>query len=167
MWPPPKKNVLQAQQTNNQNSLWFPSKTFFLVLSKPGPCKPGTFLLPALSFPGTGVQSSGLVFASHPDRPCFFFLSPLGFALPASFASCFYAHWLILVWTVPHCCASVWECISFLGWSGLVSGQAWDVGSFAAVLQCLHLDKPLLQKQNTEKLYRLKITMCMCNWGKL
>ena len=82
----------KKKKANNQNSLWFPCKTFFLVLSKPGPCKPETFLLPALSFPGIGVQSSSLVFAPHPDRPCFFFLSPLGFALTASLACCFYAH---------------------------------------------------------------------------
>ena len=61
----------------------------------------------------------------------------------------------------------VWESISFLAWFGLVFRQAWDLGSIAAVLQCLHLDKPLLQKLNTKKLYGLKITMCMCNWGKL
>ena len=40
-------------------------------------------------------------------------------------------------------------------------------GTWDLLLQCLHLDKPLLQKQNTKKLYGLKITMCMCNWGKL
>ena len=28
----------------------------------------------------------------------------------------------------------------------------WDLGPFAAVLQCLHSDKPLLSQQNTEKL---------------
>ena len=34
--------------------------------------------------------------------------------------------------------------------------QSWDLGSFAAVLQCLHLDKPLLEQQNTNKLYGIK-----------
>ena len=28
----------------------------------------------------------------------------------------------------------------------------WDLGLFAAVLQCLHLDTPLLEQQNTKKL---------------
>ena len=28
----------------------------------------------------------------------------------------------------------------------------WDLGPFAAVLQCLHLDTPLLKQQNTKKL---------------
>ena len=37
----------------------------------------------------------------------------------------------------------------------------WDLGPFAAVLQGLHLDTPLLQQQNTKKLYGTKITACM------
>ena len=32
----------------------------------------------------------------------------------------------------------------------------WDLGPFAVMLQCLHLDKPLLQQQNTKKLYGTK-----------
>ena len=32
----------------------------------------------------------------------------------------------------------------------------WDLGPFAAVLQCLHLDTPLLGQQNTKKLYGTK-----------
>ena len=34
--------------------------------------------------------------------------------------------------------------------------QAWDLGPFASVLQNLHLDKPLLEQQNTKKLYWTK-----------
>ena len=33
---------------------------------------------------------------------------------------------------------------------------AWDLGPFFSVLQCLHLDTPLLQQQNTQKLYDTK-----------
>ena len=40
----------------------------------------------------------------------------------------------------------------------------WDSGPFAAVLQCLHLAKRLLELRNTKK---LKITACMRSWGKL
>ena len=36
--------------------------------------------------------------------------------------------------------------------------QAWDLGTIAAMLQCVHLDTPFLQQQNAKKLYRLKIT---------
>ena len=32
----------------------------------------------------------------------------------------------------------------------------WDLGPFATVLQCLHLDKPLLQQQNTKRKYETK-----------
>ena len=32
----------------------------------------------------------------------------------------------------------------------------WDLGPFFSVLQCLHLDTPLLQQQNTQKLYDTK-----------
>ena len=32
----------------------------------------------------------------------------------------------------------------------------WDMGRFAAELQCLHLDTPLLQQQNTKKPYVTK-----------
>ena len=35
----------------------------------------------------------------------------------------------------------------------LGSGETgWDLGPFAAALQCLHLDTPLLEQQNTKKL---------------
>ena len=30
--------------------------------------------------------------------------------------------------------------------------EAWDLGPFATVLQCLHLDKSLLELKNTKKL---------------
>ena len=48
----------------------------------------------------------------------------------------------------------------------LILRQAWNPGLFDAVLQCLHLDIPLLDEQNTEKLLGLNITACMCNWDK-
>lgn len=48
----------------------------------------------------------------------------------------------------------------------LILRQAWNQGLFAAVLQCLHLDIPLLDQQNTDKLLGLNITACMCNWDK-
>ena len=32
----------------------------------------------------------------------------------------------------------------------------WDLGPFATVLQCLHLDIPFLEQQNTKKLYVIK-----------
>ena len=40
----------------------------------------------------------------------------------------------------------------------IILRQAWDLGPFAAMLQCLQLDTPFLKQQNTKKLYRLKIT---------
>ena len=44
---------------------------------------------------------------------------------------------------------------------------SWDVEPFAAGLQCLHLDTPLLEQLNinTKKRMRLK-TVCMCSWNK-
>ena len=44
----------------------------------------------------------------------------------------------------------------------LLLRQAWDMGCFATVLQCLHLDSKI-QRDYTG----LKITVCMCSWGKL
>ena len=41
----------------------------------------------------------------------------------------------------------------------------WDLGPFAAVLQCLRLDTPLLEQQNRNYL-GLKITACMHSWGR-
>ena len=43
---------------------------------------------------------------------------------------------------------------------------SWKLGSFPEVLQCFHLDTPLLQEQNTNKYLRLKLTLCMHSWGK-
>jgi len=40
----------------------------------------------------------------------------------------------------------------------------WDLGPFAVVLQCLHLDTSLLKQQNTKKLCK---TERMCSWGRL
>ena len=33
---------------------------------------------------------------------------------------------------------------------------SWELGPFAAVLQCLHLDTPLLKQQNIKKLHGIK-----------
>lgn len=43
--------------------------------------------------------------------------------------------------------------------------QTWNPGAFAAVLQSVDLDMPLLEPQNTDYM-GLKITVCMCSWGK-
>ena len=43
----------------------------------------------------------------------------------------------------------------------------WDLGPFAAVLQCLHLDKRLLEQQNKRNYKGVKITACMLSWGNL
>ena len=37
-----------------------------------------------------------------------------------------------------------------------INETGWDLGPFAAALQCLHLDTPLLEQQNIEKLYGTK-----------
>lgn len=37
--------------------------------------------------------------------------------------------------------------------------QIWDLAPLDAVLKCLHLDTPHLKKQNTKKLYGLKMTV--------
>ena len=37
-----------------------------------------------------------------------------------------------------------------------ITETGWDLGPSAAVLQCLYLDTPLLQQQNTKKLYGTK-----------
>ena len=41
----------------------------------------------------------------------------------------------------------------------------WELGSFPEVLQCFHLDTPLLQQQNTNKYVRLKLTLCVHSWA--
>lgn len=47
---------------------------------------------------------------------------------------------------------------------GSVTG--WDPGTWDPLLQCLLLDKHLLQQiQGNEK--GLEVTMCMCGWDKL
>ena len=45
-----------------------------------------------------------------------------------------------------------------IGWTlAPLSQSEWDrLGPFATVLQCLHLDKPLLEQQNTKKLHATK-----------
>ena len=47
------------------------------------------------------------------------------------------------------------------------SETGWDLGPFAAVLQCLHLDKPLLQQQNTKKLYGTKNNSVHAQLGQI
>ena len=43
-----------------------------------------------------------------------------------------------------------------ISWKALSTIEtAWDLALFAAVLQCLHLDVPLLEQQNTKKLLLL------------
>ena len=42
-------------------------------------------------------------------------------------------------------------------------GAVRDLGPFAAVLQCLQLDTPLLEQQNTNELYRTK-NNCVRVW---
>ena len=44
---------------------------------------------------------------------------------------------------------------------------SWDLGPFAAVLQCLHLDKPLLQQQSTKKLYGTKNNCVYVQLGQI
>ena len=41
-------------------------------------------------------------------------------------------------------------------WIIHVSETGWDLGPFAVVLQCSHLDTHLLKPQNTKKLYGTK-----------
>ena len=45
--------------------------------------------------------------------------------------------------------------------------QAWDLGPFAALLQSLHLDTPLLELQNTKKLYGTKNNCVHAQWGQI
>ena len=42
-----------------------------------------------------------------------------------------------------------------------------QAGTWVPLLQCLHLDKHLLEQQNTRNYKGLKITTHTCNWGKL
>ena len=43
----------------------------------------------------------------------------------------------------------------------------WDPRPFAAVLQSLHLDKPLLEQQNTKKLYGTKNNCLHAQLGQI
>ena len=53
-------------------------------------------------------------------------------------------------------------------WDRLGPGTlCWDLGPFAEVLQCLHLDTPLLQKQNTKKLYGTKNNCVHAQLGQI
>ena len=38
----------------------------------------------------------------------------------------------------------------------IILRQTWDLGPTAAMLQCLHLDTPFLEQENTKKLYGTK-----------
>ena len=49
----------------------------------------------------------------------------------------------------------------------VVVRQAWDLGPFAAELQYLHLDTPLLEQQNTKKLYVTKNNCVHLQLGKI
>ena len=45
--------------------------------------------------------------------------------------------------------------------------QAWDLGPFASVLQNLRLEKPLLEQQNTKKLYWTKNNYLHAHLGQI
>ena len=52
--------------------------------------------------------------------------------------------------------------------SQVVGGETgWDLGPFAAVLQCLHLDTPLLKQQNTKRLYGTKTNCVHAQLGQI
>ena len=75
-----------------------------------------------------------------------------------------------------HLLASVFPCVkmgklelarlSKVIWNTL-SETGWDLGCFTAVLQCLHLDTPLLQQQNTKKLYGPKNNCVHTHLGQI
>lgn len=44
--------------------------------------------------------------------------------------------------------------------------QAWDLGRFTAVLQCLNLDTLLLEHKIQRNYMGLTIAVCMCSWNK-
>ena len=46
------------------------------------------------------------------------------------------------------------------------SETGWDPGPFTAVLQCLHLDIPLLENKIKENCMGLKPAMCTHSWGR-
>ena len=48
----------------------------------------------------------------------------------------------------------------------LLYATGWDLGPFAAALQCLHLDTPLLGNRIQGNCMGLKITVCTHSWGK-
>ena len=58
-----------------------------------------------------------------------------------------------------------------VSWKARMKIQAetgWDLGPFAAGLQCLHLDTPLSSSNEIQRNYMaLKITTGMRSWGKL
>ena len=45
--------------------------------------------------------------------------------------------------------------------------QAWVLGPFVAVLQCLYLDAPFLEQQNTKKLYGTKMNHVHSQLGQI
>ena len=54
-------------------------------------------------------------------------------------------------------------------WATYVSlfETGWDLGPFAVVLQCLHLDTPLPELQNTKKLYGTKNNCMHAQLGQI
>lgn len=46
------------------------------------------------------------------------------------------------------------------------SETGWDPGPFTAVLQCLHLDIPLLENKIKENCMGLKTAVCTHSWGR-
>ena len=53
------------------------------------------------------------------------------------------------------------------GISSAMSETGWDLGPFAAVLQCLHPDTTLLKPQNTKKLYGTKNNCVHAQLGQI
>ena len=68
--------------------------------------------------------------------------------------------------------ASVLSLLCLQIYSSYKDETGCDLGPFAAMLQCLHLDTPLLEQKNTKKLYVIKKNknktkiVCVSSWGK-
>ena len=57
--------------------------------------------------------------------------------------------------------------ISKVLYTVIQSETGWDLGPFAAVLQCFHLGTPLLQQQNTKKLSGTKNNCVHAQLGQI
>ena len=67
--------------------------------------------------------------------------------------------------TVSELC--YWSICLFIYLVILRKAGTWDLGSFAAMLQCLHLDKCLLEPQNTRKLSKTKNNCLHAELGQI